>query len=78
MGTTAKINTSSERKDNPRMKTNSNMKMNPKMQPYEYERQGPAPRTFFGQNHNYSLIFGASPMCEGWHGFLQNQGNLDR
>ena len=24
------------------------------------------------------LIFSASPLCEDWHGFLQNQGNLDQ
>ena len=23
------------------------------------------------------LIFSSSPLCKGWHGFLQNQGNLD-
>ena len=25
---------------------------------------------------NY-LIFSASPLCKGWHGFIKNQGNLD-
>ena len=31
-----------------------------------------------GAGSSHVFIFSASPLCEGWHGFLQNQGNLDQ
>ena len=42
---------------------------------YEHEGQGLAPRVLFVWNHNL-LILSGSPLYKGWHGFLQNQGNL--
>ena len=32
---------------------------------YEYERQGPAPRAFFGQNRNYLFNFECQPSVQG-------------
>ena len=32
---------------------------------YEYERQGPAPRAFFGQNRNYLVYFECQPSVQG-------------
>ena len=33
---------------------------------------------FLAKTVNNQSIFSASPLCEGWHGFLQKQGNLDQ
>ena len=32
---------------------------------YEYERQGPAPRAFFGQNRNYLVYLECQPFVQG-------------
>ena len=32
---------------------------------YEYKRQGPAPRAFFGQNRNYLFNFECQPSVQG-------------